>query len=102
MSSPSPAPPTRNLAVFCASANGTDPIYRKVATELGTALASRGIGLIYGGANVGLMQAVADATLAAGGHVTGVIPLVLVNLEVAHQHISQLHVVDTMHTRKAL
>jgi hypothetical protein len=99
MSSP---PPARNLAVFCASADGLDPIYRQVATELGATLAARNIGLIYGGANVGLMQAVADATLAAGGHVTGVIPIVLVDLEVAHHGISQLHVVDTMHTRKAL
>ena len=96
------APPSRNIAVYCASADGAKPIYRTIAEELGTALATRNIGLIYGGAKVGLMQAVADATLAAGGHVTGVIPLVLVDLEVAHQGISQLHVVDTMHTRKAM
>jgi uncharacterized protein (TIGR00730 family) len=102
MSSPPSAAPARNLAVFCASADGVDPIYRHAATELGTTLAARNIGLIYGGANVGLMQAVADATIAAGGHVTGVIPIVLVDLEVAHHGISQLHVVDTMHTRKAL
>ncbi len=94
--------PTRNLAVFCASADGTHPVYRQVAAELGTALASRNIGLIYGGAKVGLMQAVAEACLAAGGYVTGVIPHVLVDLEVAHHGISQLHIVDTMHTRKAL
>ena len=94
--------PTRNIAVFCASANGSQPIYRQVAHDLGTTLATRGIGLIYGGARVGLMQAVADAVLAAGGYVTGVIPLVLVDLEVAHHGISELHVVDTMHTRKAL
>ena len=102
MSSPPSAAPARHLAVFCASADGVDPIYRQVAEELGTALATRNIGLIYGGANVGLMQAVADSTIAAGGHVTGVIPIVLVDLEVAHHGISQLHVVDTMHTRKAL
>jgi uncharacterized protein (TIGR00730 family) len=102
MSSPSTAVPTRNVAVFCASADGVDPVYRQAATQLGATLAARNIGLIYGGANVGLMQAVADATLAAGGYVTGVIPIVLVDLEVAHQGISQLHVVDTMHTRKAL
>jgi hypothetical protein len=101
MSTSAPGP-TRNIAVFCASANGAHPIYRQVAQDLGTALATRGIGLIYGGASVGLMQAVADAVLAAGGHVTGVIPLVLVDLEVAHHGISELHVVDTMHTRKAL
>ncbi|MCU1322321.1 MAG: hypothetical protein JWM43_1970 [Acidobacteriaceae bacterium] len=102
MSTPSLTPPSRSIAVFCASAEGAHPIYRTVAEELGTALATRNIGLIYGGAKVGLMQAVADATLAAGGHVTGVIPHVLVDLEVAHHGISQLHVVDTMHTRKAL
>ena len=96
------SPPTHHIAVFCASANGARPIYRQVAEELGTALASRHIGLIYGGAKVGLMQAVAESCLAAGGHVTGVIPHVLVDLEVAHQGISELHVVDTMHTRKAL
>jgi uncharacterized protein (TIGR00730 family) len=102
MSSPPSAAPARNLAVFCASSDGVDPIYRHAATELGTTLAARDIGLIYGGANVGLMQAVADATIAGGGYVTGVIPIVLVDLEVAHHGISQLHVVDTMHTRKAL
>jgi uncharacterized protein (TIGR00730 family) len=94
--------PVRNIAVFCASADGAQPIYREVAHELGIALASRGIGLIYGGAKVGLMRVVADSVLASGGYVTGVIPHVLVDLEVAHHGISQLHVVDTMHTRKAL
>ncbi len=100
--SPPHTPPTRNIAVFCASADGALPIYRQVAEELGTALAARNIGLIYGGAKVGLMQAVAESCLAAGGYVTGVIPHVLVDLEVAHHGVSQLHVVDTMHTRKAL
>jgi uncharacterized protein (TIGR00730 family) len=92
----------RTIAVFCASANGTHPIYRQAAEELGSALAAHSIGLIYGGANVGLMQAVAEAALAVGGQVVGVIPEVLVDLEVAHHGISELHVVDTMHTRKAL
>src|SRR5271154_5221873 len=102
MSSTSSNPPTRNIAVFCASADGADPVYRTVAEELGSTLAAHNIGLIYGGAKVGLMQAVADACLAAGGHVIGVIPHVLVDLEVAHHGVTQLHVVDTMHTRKAL
>lgn len=92
----------KNVAVFCAAAEGARPEYRAVAEELGRALAARNLGLIYGGAKVGLMGAVADATLAAGGHVIGVIPHVLVDLEVAHEAISELHVVDTMHTRKAL
>ncbi len=94
--------PLRNLAVFCASADGTKPIYRQAAEELGTALAVRGLGLIYGGAKAGLMQAVADAALAAGGRVVGVIPEVLVELEVAHPGLTELHVTSTMHTRKAL
>jgi uncharacterized protein (TIGR00730 family) len=92
----------RNVAVFCASANGTDSAYRTAAEELGHALATRSIGLIYGGANVGLMQAVAEAALAANGKVVGVIPEVLVDLEVAHHGITELHVTSTMHTRKAL
>ena len=92
----------KSVAVFCASAEGAKPEYRAVAEDLGRALAERGVGLIYGGAKVGLMGAVADGALAAGGHVVGVIPHVLVDLEVAHDGISELHVVDTMHTRKAL
>jgi uncharacterized protein (TIGR00730 family) len=92
----------KNICVFCASAHGAKPEYRAAAEELGRTLAGLGIGLIYGGASVGLMGAVADATLAAGGHVVGVIPHVLVDLEVAHHGVSELHVVDTMHERKAL
>jgi len=83
----------KSVAVFCAAAEGSRPEYRAVAEELGQALAARGVGLIYGGAKVGLMGAVADAALAAGGHVVGVIPHVLVDLEVAHAGISELHVV---------
>jgi uncharacterized protein (TIGR00730 family) len=92
----------RNIAVFCASASGAHPVYRAAAEELGHVLAIRNIGLIYGGANVGLMQAVAEAALAANGKVIGVIPEVLVDLEVAHHGITELHVTSTMHTRKAL
>ena len=99
---PVPPSPIRSLAVFCASAEGSDPIYRRAAEDLGRALATHHIGLIYGGARVGLMQAVASAALAAGGTVVGVIPEVLVDLEVADHGITELHVVDTMHTRKAL
>lgn len=88
--------------MFCAAADGTRPEYRLVAEALGRALAENAVGLIYGGAKVGLMGAVADSCLAAGGHVLGVIPHVLVDLEVAHEGISELHVTSTMHTRKAL
>jgi uncharacterized protein (TIGR00730 family) len=92
----------RNVAVFCASANGGNPTYRAAAEELGRGLAIRNIGLIYGGSNVGLMKAVAEAALNADGKVIGVIPEVLVDLEVAHHGITELHITSTMHTRKAL
>jgi uncharacterized protein (TIGR00730 family) len=92
----------RNVAVFCASANGSHPIYKAAAEELGRSLATRNVGLIYGGSNVGLMKAVAEAALAGGGRVIGVIPEVLVDLEVAHHGITELHVTSNMHTRKAL
>jgi hypothetical protein len=92
----------KSVAVFCASADGARPEYRAAAETLGRTLAERGLGLIYGGAKVGLMGAVADAALAAGGRVVGVIPHVLVDLEVAHQGVTELHVTSTMHTRKAL
>jgi uncharacterized protein (TIGR00730 family) len=92
----------RNIAVFCASANGEHPAYKTVAQELGRTLATHNVGLIYGGAKVGLMSAVAEAALAANGRVTGVIPEVLVDLEVAHRGLTELHVTNTMHTRKAL
>ena len=92
----------KSLAVFCAAADGARAVYREAAQELGRTLANRGIGLIYGGAKIGLMGAVADATLEAGGHVVGVIPHVLVDKEIAHEGLSELHVVDTMHTRKRL
>ena len=92
----------RAVAVFCAAASGKRSAYREAAEELGRALAARGVGLIYGGADVGLMGAVADAALAGGGHVVGVIPHVLVDKEIAHKGVQELHVVDTMHTRKRL
>jgi uncharacterized protein (TIGR00730 family) len=92
----------KNVAVFCASANGVDPVYREVAVELGRALAVRDIGVVYGGAKVGLMQAVAEGALAANGRVIGVIPTVLMDLEVAHHGLTELHITETMHTRKAL
>src|SRR5579875_32991 len=94
--------PAKSVAVFCAAAEGARPEYRLAAEETGRALAARGWGLIYGGAKVGCMGAVADAALAAGGHVVGVIPHVLVDFEVAHHGVTELHVVDTMHTRKRL
>ena len=94
--------PARSIAVFCAAANGNRMVYRETAEQLGRALAARGLGLIYGGAKIGLMGSVADAVLAAGGYVVGVIPTVLVDKEVAHGGVTELHVTSTMHTRKAL
>lgn len=88
--------------VFCGSRPGVRPAYTAAAEELGRLLAHRGIGLVYGGASVGLMGAIANAALAAGGEVIGVIPRDLVRREVAHTALGDLRVVDTMHQRKAL
>ena len=97
-----PSATIQNVAVFCASADGADPIYRAAAAEVGRALALCGVGVVYGGGRLGLMGSVAEAALDAGGRVVGVIPTVLVDLEVAHQGLTELHVTDTMHTRKAM
>jgi uncharacterized protein (TIGR00730 family) len=84
------------------SSSGRLDVYREVAARLGTLLAMRKIGLVYGGAGVGLMGAVADAVLAAGGEVIGVIPRALVEQEIAHTGLKDLRIVGTMHERKAL
>jgi len=97
--------PTRRnkrICVFCGSAFGERPAYRAAAKEVGRLLAEKGIGLVYGGASVGLMGAVADAALSAGGEVIGVIPKSLVDRELAHPGLTKLHVVPTMHARKAM
>lgn len=91
----------RTLCVYCGSNAGNDPLYADLARALGTRLAQDGIRLVYGGGNVGLMGIVADAALAHGGEVIGVIPEQLVNWEVAHKGVTRLEVVDSMHTRKA-
>jgi len=92
----------RRICVFTGSHAGRKPAYRCAAIELGRALAARGIDLVYGGASVGLMGAVADSALAAGGHVIGVIPHAIVEREVAHPGLPDLRVVASMHERKAL
>ena len=92
----------RAVCVYCGSSFGADPAYLEATHELAVALAQRGIQVVYGGASVGLMGALADATLAAGGEVVGVIPQPLVDREIAHRGLTQLHVVATMHERKAL
>lgn len=87
--------------VFCGSSDGASPRYRALAERAGRTLAERGIGLVYGGAKRGLMGAVADAALAGGGEVHGVIPYGLEAMEVAHRGLTELDVVDTLHERKA-
>ncbi len=93
-------PAIRSAAVFCGSRNGHAPKYRAAALELGAGLAAADITLVFGGGRVGLMGAVADATLAGGGRVTGVIPEFLEQWEVAHGGVTELIVTDSMHTRK--
>jgi uncharacterized protein (TIGR00730 family) len=92
----------KRVCVYCGSSVGNQPIYRDMAEAMGALLARRGIGLVYGGGNVGLMGIVADAALAGGGEVIGVIPHALANREIAHAGVTDLRVVDSMHTRKAL
>lgn len=88
--------------MFCGSSTGNDPLAAAAATELGELLAHRGLGLVYGGATVGLMGMVADAVVAAGGEAIGVIPAALRDREIAHEGLSELHVVTDMHERKKL
>lgn len=92
----------KRICVFCGSSPGLNPIFASSARALATELAARGVDVVYGGGNVGLMGMVADAALAAGGRVIGVIPHALVTRELAHQGLSEIHVVDSMHERKAL
>ena len=91
----------RSVCVFCGSNPGRRPEYLAGAADLGRTLASRGIRVVYGGAHVGVMGALADAVLAAGGEITGVIPGLLVDAEVAHSGLTELRVVGSMHERKA-
>ncbi len=90
----------KRLAVYCGSATPRDPQYMELAWDVGRSLAERGIGVVYGGGRLGLMGAVADGALAAGGEVIGIIPQALVNAEVAHRGLTELHVVEGMHDRK--
>ena len=91
----------QRVAVYCGSATPADPRYVGLASEVGRELARRGIGVVYGGGRLGLMGAVADGAMAAGGEVIGVIPRSLANAEVAHHGLTELILVDTMHERKA-
>lgn len=93
---------TRRICVFCGSSPGRDGSYLTMAAEAATAIVRAGFGVVYGGGRIGLMGAVADAALAAGGEVVGMIPQALSNVEVEHPGLSALHVVGSMHERKAL
>ena len=91
----------RRLAVYCGSAPGTDPRFEEAARDLGRVMAERGVDLVYGGGRLGLMGIIADTVIARGGRTYGVIPRALVDQEVAHTGLTELHEVTTMHERKA-
>lgn len=92
----------KRLCVFCGSSQGANAVYADAAKQAGAELARRGIELVYGGGNIGLMGVLADAVLAAGGHVIGVIPQALMAKEVGHRGLPDMRIVKTMHERKAL
>jgi len=92
----------QKLCVYCGSSPGRDPVYRRAARELGQCMARRGIDLVYGGASVGVMGAIADAVLEAGREAIGIIPHFLAIKEVAHEGLTEQHVVGSMHERKAM
>ncbi len=92
----------RYICVFCGSSRGSDPCHAEAARQVGQTLAEMGLGLVYGGGGIGLMGEVANACLSAGGPVIGVIPKPLAQKEIAHEGLTELHVVEGMHERKAL
>ena len=92
----------KKVCVFTGAASGINKLYKDAAYQMGQMLASRGLGLVYGGGKLGLMGAVADGMLAANGKVTGIIPKFLDNVEVGHQGVTDLHIIDSMHERKAM
>jgi uncharacterized protein (TIGR00730 family) len=102
MENASPPRRLRRVCVFCGSRSGAREVYARDAARLGRALAARGIGLVYGGSQIGVMGAAANAALAAGGEVIGVIPHGLADKEVAHHWLTELRVTETMHERKAM
>ena len=92
----------KKICVFAGAAPGTDPAYGEAAYELGRTIAGLGMGLVYGGGRSGLMGRVADGAVEAGGHVTGIIPKFLDKIEIGHEGVTKLHVIDTMHQRKEM
>ena len=99
----SPIKTTHSLiALYCGSRTGNKPIYRDTAIELAQHIATQGFGIVYGGASIGLMGQVADTVLEHGGEVVGVIPEFMLDYEIAHGQLTELHIVKSMHERKAL
>ncbi len=94
--------PTNRVCVFCGASSGARPIYTKVAQQLGKAIVSHNLGLVYGGGSIGLMGVIADAVLKENGEVIGVIPYALSSNEIAHQDLTELRFVPGMHERKAM
>lgn len=92
----------KKLCVFCGSADGFSPAYLEMARKLGTMMAENNIALVYGGASIGVMGAIADAVIANGGTVIGVLPKCLADYEIAHKNLTELHMVEDMHQRKKL
>jgi uncharacterized protein (TIGR00730 family) len=99
---PTASKPLKRVCVFCGANPGNNPAYAEAARAMGAAIAARGLGLVYGGGHVGLMGIVADAAMKAGAEVIGIIPEVLMQREVGHGAITELHVVATMHERKKM
>lgn len=99
---PEPKTTQHLIALYCGSRPGNHPIYREKAIELSRSLAEQGFGIVYGGASIGLMGQVADTVLEAGAEVVGVIPEFMLDYEVAHNRLTELHIVSSMHERKAL
>ena len=92
----------KKICVFTGAASGINPLYKDAAYQMGQMIGSRGLGLVYGGGKMGLMGAIANGVLAANGHVTGIIPKFLDNVEVGHKGVTDLHIIDSMHERKAM
>ena len=90
------------IALYCGSRSGNRPIYQEKAIALASAIAEQGFGLVYGGASIGLMGQVADSVIAHGGEAVGVIPEFMLDYEIAHHQLTELHIVKTMHERKAM